>query len=604
MSTVAKNHYENKEKKSPEQQRIASIKANGGCHLKNFKKNNITYDMCRVAVKLDGEALSYVPEELRTKEIYEIAVKKTGRMLSRVPKKYITKKMCENAVASYGLAIEYVPNKFKTSDVCLIAASQNPLAMQKIPEKFITVEFVVKVIKKYQDGVEAVASLPKSLKNAKFYHSLIEECPEIIWKLPKAAHTAVLSKACLKAMKCKSLEDAVKKNPEFLSQVHPSLYDYDACKAFVTSDFFTSRVESVCMDFYSDFNIRINSENGFFYMDRTYDRTYSIPHMVKWPDICLALVKSNPSFIKYVNPNMITQEMYIMAVSVDKKGHIIKDIPLEFRTEELCMLALEKDPDNIEYIPEEYLNEEVCLETVKKRGDVLACIPEQFMNYDICLAAMAYANPPLKDVPEKLIDKKMCLVALEHNKDFSVLEEIPERLLDYELCLAAVKRKGYELNKVPDKFLTYELCLAAVQSGAYSLERIPSDYFTEELCLEILKDSAYGFEYIPKERLTEKICLQALQFTEIYHSVLREIPEEIVTQEMVNLSLEKSVWSFKDVPEKFVTEEMIIDVAKRGRGREIESIPTRLRTRAFLDRLRNEFGIGDELDFYKIEPID
>lgn len=39
-----------------EEERIQSIKKNGGCHLQNFKKENITYDMCLAAVMDDGEA--------------------------------------------------------------------------------------------------------------------------------------------------------------------------------------------------------------------------------------------------------------------------------------------------------------------------------------------------------------------------------------------------------------------------------------------------------------------------------------------------------------------------------------------------------------------
>ena len=51
-----------------EEERIQSIKKNGGCHLQNFKKENITYDMCLAAVMDDGEAIEYVPDDYKTRD--------------------------------------------------------------------------------------------------------------------------------------------------------------------------------------------------------------------------------------------------------------------------------------------------------------------------------------------------------------------------------------------------------------------------------------------------------------------------------------------------------------------------------------------------------
>ena len=76
-----------------EEERIQSIKKNGGCHLQNFKKENITYDMCLAAVMDDGEAIEYVPDDYKTKEIYTEACRSNGMVLKKVPPMYASEKV-------------------------------------------------------------------------------------------------------------------------------------------------------------------------------------------------------------------------------------------------------------------------------------------------------------------------------------------------------------------------------------------------------------------------------------------------------------------------------------------------------------------------------
>ena len=101
-----------------EQERIESIKKNGGQHLKNFKKENITYSMCLEAVSLDGTALYYVPEEFKDEQMYIAACSQNGEMLFHVPEKWINKQLCEKAVKTYGDALKYVPLEYKTYELC------------------------------------------------------------------------------------------------------------------------------------------------------------------------------------------------------------------------------------------------------------------------------------------------------------------------------------------------------------------------------------------------------------------------------------------------------------------------------------------------------
>ena len=150
-----------------ESERIESIKQLGGRHLKDFKPDEITYEMCLIAVMQDGDALKYVPADLCTEEIYNTACRSNGYVLRYVPISYRTEELCEIAVNSYGCAIADVPEEYKTPELCLKAACQDPYAYNFIPVQYITVDFCVSVYD--QKGTEALSNLPTEVRATTFY---------------------------------------------------------------------------------------------------------------------------------------------------------------------------------------------------------------------------------------------------------------------------------------------------------------------------------------------------------------------------------------------------------------------------------------------------
>ena len=61
--------------------------------------------------------------------------------------------------------------------------------------------------------------------------------------------------------------------------------------------------------------------------------------------------------------------------------------------------------------------------------------------------------------------------------------------------------------------------------------------------------------------------------------VLEQIPRKIVTQELCDRVVEKSIWSLKWVPDEFVTKEMLMRVAVIALGHLSDNFPERLRTK-------------------------
>lgn len=524
-----------------------------------------------------------MPERYRTEEVYLLACKANGIVFKRVPSEFISKQMCENAVSSCGSIIEYIPDEYKTPDIYLLAAQNDAYVMQKMPIELIDAHFCIEVIRK--KGVDALSSLPKSLKSGSFYTELVKEQPELIWSIPKAGHTVAVSRAVILAMGFCSTAEAVRANPKLLSQLHTSLYDYDTCLAFVQSDYFEKQMDG---DDYG-FNTDSDRENGRLYLENHYYWHYSLKHILKWPDICDIVVDKLPICIRYIDDKILTYNMCLKAVNGNYR--MLSYVPNRYKSHELCFAAFEKDPYSIEDFTEDLITYELYLEAVRRSGYIFEKTPQVFIDREMCLAAVRDIGSLLKKVPKDLLDEDICLAAfssIERIGGYKLLQEIPDRLRTIAVCEAAVKADSSNFQFVPGELRTYELSLVAAEKASFI--DLPEAYYTEELCLALVKNTAIGFKNIPKNKLTERVCLAAINHGEQFSgTVLKYIPHEIITQEMCDKAVEISVWSLVDVPDEFVTEEMLMSVAGRAPGRVTDNFPERFRNRSFIEKMVKEY---------------
>ena len=456
-----------------ESERIQSIKNNGGRHLQDFKEQNITYAMCLVAVELDGTAFYMVPKQFRNEEIYKLACKTHGSILHAVPPDFISKGICECAVSSDGLAIEYVPEEFKTREMFLLAAKNNPLVMQKMPIEYLDADFCIAVVEKY--GNSAISSLPKTHKNGKFYVLLVEKKPDLLWHIPKNGHAAAVCKTAIKAMGYSTTADAVKDNPELLSQLHTSLYDHDTCLAFAQSKFLKDETSKNTHGFNTDSDY----VHGLVYLRDRYEEHYSLKHILRWPDVCEIVIEQLPSCIRYVKEDVLTYEMCLTAIK--KCGRFFSDVPMKFRSKELCLIAFEYDPHNIEEFPEEHLSYDLYLQAVSRSGYILKNTPKQYLTRELCFAAVSNVGHQIKNVPIEFLDEELCLAALYNlnGLGYGILGDIPEEHRTYQVCLAAVQVDSGSFKYVPEKHKTYALCLEAAEKTT-SAKNLPEEFYTEE----------------------------------------------------------------------------------------------------------------------------
>ena len=143
--------------------------------LSYIPENLYTREMCIEAIKNDYRQIEYVPNKLLNAEMYYIAAnsskfylfsndliykklndfeiyrcltilaKNNGYILEEnIPAKFITKELCEIAVRQNGTVIRLVPTNFQTEDMCKLAVKQTVNSIQFIPGHISqTFDFIV-----------------------------------------------------------------------------------------------------------------------------------------------------------------------------------------------------------------------------------------------------------------------------------------------------------------------------------------------------------------------------------------------------------------------------------------------------------------------------
>lgn len=544
-----------------ENDRIESIKKNGGRHLQNFKRQNITYAMCITAVSNDGTALCFVPKDMLTAEL------------------------CAIACSSNGLSLRFVPEELKSEPLCLQAALNNPEAIKDTPNDYINIDFIDKVLQKH--GLEAISQLPKEFRTTEFYSKLIDKNPRLLWHMPKKYRSIDTSKETIKALGHQELISVVKEDPSIMGVVHDSMYDHESCLEFVKSNYFQNAVRITP----GRGMLGSISDSGVITLN---NYSFNLKKILKWDDVCKVAVQHCGYLLRFVPVRLIDEELSFLAIRAS--GGAFEYVPKHLRTKKLCEQAVDIDPWNIERVPEDSITTEMCLKAVKESGFLLRSVPDELKTPEMCKIAVSNQGEGVDYVPENLFDKELALLAITQSPPsaWHILHKIPKRLRDHDVCLAAVKRSGEDLEAVPDAEKDYEICLIAAQKSGRSAQYIPHGLFTPEICLALLKNSATAFDAIPKDCLTEEACFEAIKHGSRYGgTIIGKIPRHLISQEMCNLAIKESVFSLQDIPDEYVTEEILMYVAQEAPGRLLDNFPTRFQTEEFINRMIEKYPVSE-----------
>ena len=173
----------------------------------------------------------------------------------------------------------------------------------------------------------------------------------------------------------------------------------------------------------------------------------------------------------------ITPEKYMAEV---KGGWGLEHIPSKFITQEMCIIAYEKDFDNFYFIPSEYQTSEMWINVVTSIGYHLQFVPSKFITPEICMVAVKNEGTNIEFVPSKFITPEMWMAVInEQPWNFKL---VPSKFITPEMWMEIVKYEADYIQDVPSEYQTSEMWMVAVKEG-WSLEHIPSKFITPEICI-------------------------------------------------------------------------------------------------------------------------
>ena len=177
---------------------IEAVKSDGGALL-YVPEELKTLEICLEVVKSDGIALEYVPEELKTPEICMEAVKSNGYALKYVPEEIKTAEMCMEAVKSNGIALRNVPEELKTPEICMEAVKSDSYVLSYVlsyvPEELITAEMCMEAVK---NDRSALRHMPEELITPEMCMEAVRNDGYALSYVPEEIKTAEM---CMEAVK-------------------------------------------------------------------------------------------------------------------------------------------------------------------------------------------------------------------------------------------------------------------------------------------------------------------------------------------------------------------------------------------------------------------
>ena len=210
----------------------------------------------------------------------------------------------------------------------------------------------------------------------------------------------------------------------------------------------------------------------------------------------LGIIQENGNMIRYVPHELQTLELCISAMQ--RGSYIFNLISPKFHTREICMMISDDDLYQMEQYPMLHLV------TVQRNWRNLRHVEDKHKNDELCTLAVQQDIRALEYVSLNYLTPEVCLNAVR--QDGCIIRILPEKVKTPELYLAAVQQNGLAIDYISNP--TTEICLAAVQQNGLALEFIPSKYFngsmdipndtvlTVDVCLAAVRQNGLALEFI------------------------------------------------------------------------------------------------------------
>lgn len=161
----------------------------------------------------------------------------------------------------------------------------------------------------------------------------------------------------------------------------------------------------------------------------------------------------------------------------------LKLVPKEFKTEELCNLALNITYHALPFIDENLITFEFCDKLIGKDGFAIQVIPDEFMRKELCFKA-AEKGTMLRLIPEEYYSEELILLVFKNGKHQPDINDVPSEFITESLLKEYVKiGKGLWLDKACKEKGIDKLSILkqVIDSGIEYLDTVLGNHFSKEI---------------------------------------------------------------------------------------------------------------------------
>jgi hypothetical protein len=564
-----------------------------------------TAELYMAAVQNNAEAIAHVPIELRTLEMCKIVVERE-KNLDNVPEQYRTLELCMLAVQYDGYQLRYVPRCFRTLELCTIAVSRGGTLIDEIPPELRTPElieianffgeFVIinshiighgGAVLGHEDAMsyaignfDNFGRIPAEMRTSDVCKAAISSCTHKLREIPKNWRTPEI---CLAAV----INDGCGESLQHVPNI-ADLYEMDPFTESCAVDTANKFME-LCLT-----AVRASSENFC-----------RIPKVLRTHEICMAAlesleketailyrdVKTVDALLEVINlygPMTAGTRMYILDILsfnenlrtvevymalLRQHGIIMRDIPRQFYTAELCAIGVANDGLNLIRVPMNLRTKKLCEEAVRQNGHAYVFVPYQLRSLEICVIAANQSIRVLRYFNEEIWTLMILYILVRANGQ--ILDKITQR--PQEVYMAAFKNSARWSCEIPERFQTLEGYLTTVKYFPRSVSEMPDICRTAENYMALVMINGIALKYVPVELRTMEMCTLAIQSK--CTDVLKHVPMNLRTLELCMLAVQYDKISLQHVPQNVCTMELCI-AAVCG-GADITQIPICMLTMEF-----------------------
>eukprot|EP01088_Endostelium_zonatum_P008720 TRINITY_DN21879_c0_g1_i1.p1 TRINITY_DN21879_c0_g1~~TRINITY_DN21879_c0_g1_i1.p1 ORF type:complete len:386 (-),score=69.21 TRINITY_DN21879_c0_g1_i1:151-1308(-) len=157
----------------------------------------------------------------------------------------------------------------------------------------------------------------------------------------------------------------------------------------------------------------------------------------------------------------------------------------------------------------------------------------------------------------------------------------PRDLITEEMCVNAILKNGATFRYVPAELKTEEVYKAVVTVTQGDLVHVPDSSRTVGILARAVSLNAANIQTVPIHLITEEMCKSAAildgYYTDHFNWMIQNIPEEVMTEEVLKLAVKKKGSRIEGIPRKRLTE-AIAKNAVRNSGWSLRLVPKNLRT--------------------------